>query len=92
MACGLPVLCSDDQVVSEPVVNYSTGLFCHRMLTNENVTDEIVENMETLFNDDKLLSEMSKNASDYIKIKHDWKILAKQFEYFFNTLIDGRYK
>ncbi len=92
MACGLPVICSDDPVVSEPVVNYSTGLYVHRHLTNENITDEIVEHMHTLYANRTLHSKLGRNAARLMEIKYNWENISDQFIYHFNTLIDGRYK
>lgn len=91
MACGLPIICSDDEVVSEPVVHYSTGLLVHRLATNENITEEVVERMFDLASDEALLKDMSKNAADLVRIKYSWGTLAKQFIYFFNTLLNKKY-
>lgn len=92
MGCGLPVICSDDEVISEPVSNYSTGLLCRRHLTNECVTEDIIENMEKLFLDNDFYKELSRNAAEYIRIKHDWAVLAKQFIRHFEILISNYYK
>jgi len=92
MACGLPVICSDDEVVSEPVVNFSTGLLVHRHLTNENITNEVVDHMYFFYKVEGERKRMGKNATQLMKIKYNWEIIAKQFLYFFNTLKDERYK
>lgn len=90
-ACGLPVICNDDPVVSEPIIPYVTGLLVHRLLTNESVTDEIVDRMRELFFDRSMTKQMSINASNHIKLKYNWKYLAKHFTYLFYTLINKKY-
>jgi len=92
MGCGLPVICSDDEVVSEPVTNFATGLLCRRLLTNECVTEDVIKHMETFYNDRELTTRMGVAASEYTKIKHSWETISKQFIYHFNNLIDGWYK
>jgi len=91
MACGLPTICSDDPVVSEIVVNYSTGLLVHRLLTNENVTDEIVLAMHLLYSNHKLYHTMSENASRLVGIRYNWESIAQQLIYLFHTIIQKRY-
>lgn len=91
MACGLPVICGDDPVVSEPVTNFSTGLLVHRHLTNENKTDEIVQHMEYFYSNFCERVSMGTNAAKYIRIKHNWKVIAYQFIYYFKTLLDKKY-
>ncbi len=91
MACGLPVICSDDPVVSEPIVNYATGLLTHRLLTNECVTAEMVGHMIHLYEHREQTKEMGKNASELIRIKYNWTTIAAQLLYLFETLIEKKY-
>lgn len=92
MACGLPTICSDDPVVSEIVVPYETGLLCRRLLTNENVTEDMVKNMHTFYADRLETKIMGARASRYVSIRHNWKSIAKQFIYHFTNLIDKYYE
>lgn len=90
-ACGLPVICSDDAVISEPVIPYVTGLLVRRHLTNENKTDEVISRMRQLYYDSDWRQEMGRNAAVYMNLKYNWKYLAKQFIYLFETLIHRKY-
>jgi len=91
-ACGLPVICSDDAVVSEPVVHYSTGMLVHRHLTNENKTNEIVDAMNYFYHRPEEIGRMGFNAEQLMKIKYNWQVIAKQFIYLFNTVLHQKYK
>lgn len=91
MACGLPVICSDDPVISEPVVQYSTGLLVHRLLTNENVTEEVVAHMLHLYEHQEKALTMGRAASDLVRIKYNWDVIASQLLYLFETLLDKKY-
>ena len=91
MACGLPIICSDDPVVSEPVVNHSTGLLCRRLLTNECKTEDMVKHMQYFYADRERTREMGKNAHELVKIKYSWEVISKQLIYLFQLKLDKYY-
>jgi glycosyltransferase involved in cell wall biosynthesis len=91
MACSLTTICSDDPVVSEPVVNFSTGYLVHRHLTNECKIDEMVEILNFLYTHQDFIKQAGQNASNLVQIKYNWEVIASQLEYIFNTLIQKKY-
>lgn len=90
-ACGLPIICSDDVVVSEPVIHFVTGLLVRRHLTHECIKEEVVQAMKTLYEDHELLNSMGKAAASHMLIKYNWKHIARQFIYHFETLSKKHY-
>jgi glycosyltransferase involved in cell wall biosynthesis len=91
MACGLPTICNDDPVVSEPVVNFSTGLLCRRLLTNECKTEDMIKHMQFFYDNKKIARQMGRNASNLVEVKYNWEIIAKQLLYLFQLKIDNYY-
>lgn len=91
MGCGLPIICSDDPVVSEIVVPYKTGLVVHRHLTNECITEELADALEILKNDVEFRSELSSNSTSLAHIKYNWETIAKQLLYIFKNLKNKTY-
>jgi len=91
MACGLPTICSDEPVVSEPVVNFSTGLLCRRLLTNECLTEDMVKHMEYFYLNPEATFKMGRTACELVKAKYSWNIIAKQLIYLFQLKLDCYY-
>jgi len=72
MACGLPVIMSEDSEVQERL-NYENGLL---YIGNDPV--DLAKKMELLF-DPNIRKSMGENGRKIVKEKLNWEVIAKQF-------------
>lgn len=82
MSAGLPVIAFDVGGVSEQIVEGKTG-FIAKMLDYEKIENIII----SIFDNDKLLDEMSLNASDHVKYNFSLSKMVNSYTKLYESLI-----
>ncbi len=78
MSCGLPVICSDDAIISEPVIPNESGLVVRRNQSNIPCVRAVGNAIWRLYSDRENSRRMGRNGASLVRLRHDWRLIARR--------------